>query len=46
MQSARAVARIYRALAGGGSLDGIRLLQDDTVELAAREASCWSRREC
>ncbi len=38
--SARAVARIYGALAAGGALDGIRLLADETVELAAREASC------
>ncbi len=38
--TARAVARIYSALAAGGALDGIRVLQDETVELAAREASC------
>ncbi len=38
--TARAVARIYAALAAGGMLDGVRLLQRETVELAAREASC------
>jgi CubicO group peptidase (beta-lactamase class C family) len=38
--SARAVARIYSALAAGGAVDGIRLLAGETVELAAREVSC------
>jgi CubicO group peptidase (beta-lactamase class C family) len=38
--TARAVARIYSALAAGGAVDGIRLLRADTVELATREASC------
>lgn len=38
--TARAVARIYSALAAGGAVDGIRLLRSETVELAAREASC------
>jgi CubicO group peptidase (beta-lactamase class C family) len=37
--SARAVARIYSALAAGGAVDGIRLLEADTVELATREVS-------
>jgi CubicO group peptidase (beta-lactamase class C family) len=37
--TARAVARIYCALAGGGTLDGVRLLASDTLELATREAS-------
>jgi CubicO group peptidase (beta-lactamase class C family) len=38
--TARAVARIYSALAAGGAVDGIRLLRPETVELATREASC------
>ena len=38
--TARAVARIYSALAAGGAVDGIRLLGAETVELATREASC------
>ncbi len=37
--TARGVARIYSALACGGSVDGVRLLDPDTVELAAREVS-------
>ncbi len=38
--NARAVARIYSALAVGGALGGIRLLERETLELATREASC------
>jgi CubicO group peptidase (beta-lactamase class C family) len=38
--TARAVARIYSALALGGAVDGVRLLRSETVELATREASC------
>lgn len=38
--TARAVARIYSALAAGGAVDGIRVLRTDTVELATREVSC------
>lgn len=30
--NARAVARIYAALAGGGSLDGVRLLSPETID--------------
>jgi CubicO group peptidase (beta-lactamase class C family) len=37
--TARAVARIYSALAAGGSIDGVRLLDPGTVALAATEAS-------
>jgi CubicO group peptidase (beta-lactamase class C family) len=37
--TARAVARIYSALAGGGAVDGVRLLDPGTVALAAREVS-------
>jgi CubicO group peptidase (beta-lactamase class C family) len=37
--TARAVARIYSALAGGGAIDGIRLLQPETIEQATAEAS-------
>lgn len=37
--SARGVARIYSALACGGEVDGIRLLEPETIELATREAS-------
>ncbi len=37
--NARAVARIYSALACGGTLDGIRLLQRETIEQAITEAS-------
>ena len=37
--TARAVARIYSALACGGTLDGVRVLAPETVELAAREVS-------
>jgi CubicO group peptidase (beta-lactamase class C family) len=34
------VARIYAALAGGGALDGVRLLARETLERAVAEASC------
>jgi len=37
--NARAVARFYSALACGGAVDGIRLLQRETIDLASREAS-------
>ena len=37
--TARAVARIYAALASGGSVDGIRILERDTIAEAAREVS-------
>jgi CubicO group peptidase (beta-lactamase class C family) len=37
--TARAVARIYSALAGGGVVDGVRLLEAQTVALATREVS-------
>lgn len=37
--TARAVARIYSALAGGGAIDGVRLLEAQTVALATREVS-------
>ncbi len=37
--SARAVARIYGALACGGAVDGIRLLGTETIEHAIAEAS-------
>jgi CubicO group peptidase (beta-lactamase class C family) len=37
--TARAVARIYSALVAGGTVDGVRLLNEDTVELATREVS-------
>jgi CubicO group peptidase (beta-lactamase class C family) len=37
--NARAVARIYSALADGGSMHGVRVLQPETVELAASEVS-------
>jgi CubicO group peptidase (beta-lactamase class C family) len=37
--TARAVARIYSALAAGGRVDGIRLLGSDTIERAITEES-------
>ena len=37
--SARAVARIFSALACGGAVDGVRLLDPATIEEATREAS-------
>jgi len=37
--SARAVARIYSALACGGAVDGVRLLRTETIERAIAEAS-------
>jgi CubicO group peptidase (beta-lactamase class C family) len=37
--TARAVARIYSALAGGGAVDGIRIIGSDTIEEAVAEAS-------
>jgi CubicO group peptidase (beta-lactamase class C family) len=37
--TARAVARIYSALACGGSLDGVRILAPETIAAAAREVS-------
>ena len=38
--TARGVARIYSALAAGGTVDGIQLLAAETVDLAVREVSC------
>jgi len=38
--TARAVARIYSALAGGGAVDGIRVVQPATVDHAIQEVSC------
>jgi CubicO group peptidase (beta-lactamase class C family) len=37
--NARAVARIYAALAAGGAIDGVRVLEPATVALAASEVS-------
>ncbi len=37
--TARAIARIYSALACGGAVDGIRLLHPETIALAIAEAS-------
>ena len=37
--NARAVARVYSALACAGAVDGIRLLQRETIDEAIREAS-------
>jgi CubicO group peptidase (beta-lactamase class C family) len=37
--NARAVARIYSALACGGAVDGIRLLRAETIEQATAEAA-------
>jgi len=37
--NAHAVARVYSALACGGVVDGVRLLQRETIEAAIREAS-------
>jgi CubicO group peptidase (beta-lactamase class C family) len=37
--NARAIARLYAALACGGSLDGVRLLAPPLIEEAGREAS-------
>ncbi|MGH7646084.1 MAG: serine hydrolase domain-containing protein [Gemmatimonadales bacterium] len=37
--TARSLARLYGALAAGGSLDGVRVLQRDTLELCWREGS-------
>jgi CubicO group peptidase (beta-lactamase class C family) len=37
--TARAVARIYSALAGGGAIDGVRLVSRETIEAATAEAS-------
>jgi CubicO group peptidase (beta-lactamase class C family) len=38
--TARAVARIYSALAAGGAVGGVRLLDAETLALATREVSC------
>jgi len=35
--TARALARIYGALAGGGELDGVRILENETIEAAIEE---------
>jgi CubicO group peptidase (beta-lactamase class C family) len=40
--NARAVARIYSALACGGAVDGIRLLRAETIAHAVAEASSGS----
>jgi CubicO group peptidase (beta-lactamase class C family) len=37
--TARSVARIYAALAGGGAVDGVRIVAPETIELAAGEQS-------
>jgi CubicO group peptidase (beta-lactamase class C family) len=37
--TARGVARIYSALAGGGAVDGVRVLRAETIGIAAAEAS-------
>jgi CubicO group peptidase (beta-lactamase class C family) len=37
--TARAIARIYSALAAGGAVDGMRLLQPETLQQAVAEAS-------
>ncbi len=37
--NARAVARIYSALACGGKVDGVRLLRQETIEEASTEAA-------
>jgi CubicO group peptidase (beta-lactamase class C family) len=37
--SARAVARVYTALACGGAIDGVRVLQQETIDQAIAEAS-------
>lgn len=37
--TARAVARIYSALSAGGTIDGVRLLDPGTLELATTEVS-------
>ena len=37
--TARALARFYSALAGGGEIDGVRLLSESTLALACTEAS-------
>ena len=37
--TARAVARIYSALACGGAIDGVRILQSETIAEATREVS-------
>lgn len=38
--TARAVARLYGALAGGGTLDGVEVLPRDILRLAWQEQSC------
>jgi CubicO group peptidase (beta-lactamase class C family) len=38
--SARGVARVFGALAGGGSLDGVRLTDPDALRAAATEQVC------
>lgn len=38
--TARGVARIYSALACGGAVDGVRLVEPGTIEQATAEASC------
>ncbi len=35
--NARGIARIYAALANGGSIDGVRLLSREAIEMATRE---------
>lgn len=37
--TAHAVARIYAALAAGGTVDGVRIISDETIELASGEQS-------
>lgn len=37
--TARALARVYGALAGGGTLEGVRVLEGATIEYATREQS-------
>jgi len=38
--SARGLARVYAALAGGGTIDGVHVLAGETIAAATREQSC------
>lgn len=38
--TAQAMARLYACLARGGELDGVRLLQPETIELGRQQLSC------
>ena len=44
--NARAVARLYSALAGDGELDGVHVLSPETIARATEPSRCTGRTSC